>query len=191
VLLPASDFAIACVQRAVVRAVGPRRLPRLDFSKGVPGSARAMVIVPTMLTSAAAVDALLEHVEVLALGNLDPCIHFAILSDFADTRTPDAPGDAAILARARAGVEALNRKFGDDHAAGSSCSIATGSGTRRSGVDRLGTQARQDRGVQPAAARRRDTSFSTQVGELDVLPSIRYCITLDSDTRLPRDAAKR
>ena len=36
-----------------------------------------------------------------------------------------------------------------------------------------------------------DTSFSTQVGALDVLPSIRYCITLDSDTRLPRDAAKR
>ena len=35
-----------------------------------------------------------------------------------------------------------------------------------------------------------DTSFSTQVGELDVLPSVRYCITLDSDTRLPRDAAQ-
>ena len=36
-----------------------------------------------------------------------------------------------------------------------------------------------------------DTSFSTQVGDLDVLPSVRYCLTLDSDTRLPRDAAKR
>ena len=36
-----------------------------------------------------------------------------------------------------------------------------------------------------------DTSFSTQVGALDVLPSVRYCLTLDSDTRLPRDAAKR
>ena len=69
-----------------------------------------------MLTSAGGVDALLEDVEVLALGNLDPCIHFAILSDFADTATPDAPGDAAILARARAGVERLNLKFGDEHA---------------------------------------------------------------------------
>src|SRR5207245_2311391 len=36
-----------------------------------------------------------------------------------------------------------------------------------------------------------DTSFSTRVGALEVLPSIRYCITLDTDTRLPRDAAKR
>ena len=43
-----------------------------------------MVVVPTLLTSAESVAALLEHIEVLALGNLDPRIHFAILSDFAD-----------------------------------------------------------------------------------------------------------
>ena len=35
-----------------------------------------------------------------------------------------------------------------------------------------------------------DTSFSTQVGRVDLLPSIRYCITLDSDTRLPRNTAR-
>src|SRR5438270_6698652 len=70
VALPASDFAIACIQRAVLRLIGPQRLPRLDFSVGVPDNARTMVIVPTMLTSIAGVDTLLEHVEVLALGNL-------------------------------------------------------------------------------------------------------------------------
>ena len=35
-----------------------------------------------------------------------------------------------------------------------------------------------------------DTTFVTQIGELDILPHIRYCITLDTDTLLPRDAAK-
>ena len=116
VLLPASDFAIACVQRVAVTLVPPKRLPRLDFSKGVPETARTMVIVPTMLTTASGVDLLLEHVEVLALGNSDPFIHFAILSDFADTSTSNAPSDDAILARARAGIEALNLKFGEGHA---------------------------------------------------------------------------
>jgi cyclic beta-1,2-glucan synthetase len=191
-LLPASDFAIALVQRAVVHAVGPRRLPRLEFPDGVPATARTMVIVPTMLTSAAGVDALVEHVEVLALGNLDPCIHFAILSDFADTSAPDAPGDAAILARARAAVEALNVKFGEDHAdrfflfhrdrqwnAGEGAWI--GWERKRGKIEEF------NRLLRGAG----DTSFSTQVGEVDVLPSVRYCITLDSDTRLPRDAARR
>ena len=36
-----------------------------------------------------------------------------------------------------------------------------------------------------------DTSYDVQVGELEVLAHVRYCITLDSDTRLPRDAAKK
>ncbi|HEX7485533.1 MAG TPA: DUF3131 domain-containing protein, partial [Vicinamibacterales bacterium] len=191
-LLPASDFAIACVQQAVVHLVRPKRLPRLDLSDGVPDSARTMVIVPTMLTSVPGVDALLEHVEVLALGNLDPCVHFAILSDFPDTSTPSAPDDAVTLERARTGIQALNLKFGAEHAnrfflfhrdrqwnAGEQAWM--GWERKRGKIEEFN---RLLRGAT-------DTSFSTQVGDLDVLPSVRYCITLDSDTRLPRDAAKR
>ena len=83
-LLPASELAIALVQRLAAHLVAPRRLPRLDFQAGVPEDARTMVVVPTLLTSVAGVAELLEHVEVLALGNVDPRIHFAILGDFAD-----------------------------------------------------------------------------------------------------------
>ena len=76
-LIPAADVAIAVAQRLIAWAVPPRRLPRLDFSERVPDHARTMVIVPTILTGSASVEALLEHIEVLALGNLDPQIHFA------------------------------------------------------------------------------------------------------------------
>ena len=80
-------IAGAFVQRLIAWAVAPRRLPRLDLTDGVPDDARTMVIVPTLLGSPEAVTALLEHLEILAYGNLDPRIHFAILSDFVD-----APG---------------------------------------------------------------------------------------------------
>ena len=118
-LIPAADIAIALAQRVIAWALPPRRLPRLDFTdrvQRIPDDARTMVVVPTLLTSAASVAALLEHMEVLALGNLDPCIHFAILSDFADADSSDLPEDAPILAAARAGVEDLNRRFGPEHA---------------------------------------------------------------------------
>src|SRR6185369_10742025 len=36
-----------------------------------------------------------------------------------------------------------------------------------------------------------DTSFVLTVGTASILADVRYCITLDSDTRLPRDAAKQ
>src|SRR5207237_8281302 len=101
-LIPASEFAVLCIQQAASRLVPPKRLPRLDFSEGVPDSARTMVIVPTMLTSTAGVDGLIEHLEVLAVGNLDSRVHFAILRYFADTSTSDVPDDAEILDRARA-----------------------------------------------------------------------------------------
>jgi cyclic beta-1,2-glucan synthetase len=192
VLLPASDFAIACVQYGVVHTIGPKRLPRLDFSGGVPDTARTMVIVPTMLTSTAGVDALLEHVEVLALGNLDACVHFAILSDFADTSTIDGPEDAVILERARAGVEALNRKFGMGHANRFFLFHRDRQWNVREdawiGWERKRGKIEEFNRLLRGAT---DTTFSTQVGELELLTSVRYCITLDSDTRLPRDAAKR
>ena len=68
--VPAADIAIALAQRVIAWLIPPRRLPRLDFSDRIPDDARTMVVVPTMLTSTESVAALLEHVEVLALGNL-------------------------------------------------------------------------------------------------------------------------
>ena len=152
-LLPASDVAIAVVQSLSVRFAPPRRLPRLDFLGGVPESARTMVVVPTLLTSVERVGELLEHLEVLALGNLDPRVHFAILSDFTDAPAREMPQDEAILDAARAGVEALNAR----HAEGRSDRFYLVHRVRqwnpaRGRLHGLGAQARQDRGVEPPPA---------------------------------------
>jgi cyclic beta-1,2-glucan synthetase len=190
-LVPAADVAIAIAQRVIAWAVPPRRLPRLDFPDRLPDEARTMVVVPTLLTSVDSVTALLEHIEVLALGNLDPRIHFAILGDFTDADARDLPADTAILAAARAGIEDLNRRFGPDHA---DRFFLFHRARRWNGQEHAWMGWERKRGkieefnrlLRGAA----DTSFSVQVGDLSILPSVRYCITLDTDTRLPRDAAK-
>jgi len=191
-LIPASELAIAVIQRLTASFIPPWRLPRLDFQAGLPEAARTVVVVPTLLTDVAEAQRLIEHLEVLALGNLDPYIHFAILGDFTDAPTAEMPADGAILSAARTGIEALNARY---------------------------AQVRQDRfylfhrsrrwnpaeGVWMGWERKRgkleefnrllrgatDTSFTVQVGDLEVLSSVRYCLTLDSDTRLPRDAARK
>ena len=58
----------------------------------------------------------MAHVEVLAYANLDPHIHFAILSDFVDAPAAEGADDAAILAAATEGILDLNLRFGDGHA---------------------------------------------------------------------------
>jgi cyclic beta-1,2-glucan synthetase len=192
VLLPASEVAIALVQRLAARLAPPRRLPRLDLSEGVPEDARTLVVVPTLLTSVAGVERQLEHLEVLALGNLDPHVHFAILGDFTDAASRDMPGDAAILAAARSGIEALNERLGE------------GRGDRFFLFHRVRQWNPAERAWMGWERKRgkieelnrllrgaTDTSYDVQVGALEVLPGVRYCITLDSDTFLPRDGAKK
>ncbi len=190
--LPASEMAIALVQLLAARFAPPRRLPRLDLSAGVPADARTLVVVPTLLTSVEGVELLVEHLEVLALGNLDPHVHFAILGDFTDAAARDLPGDAAILASARGGIEALNARLSEGrgdrfflfHRArqwNPSEDAWMGWERKRGKLEELN---RLLRGAT-------DTSYAVQVGEVGVLQRVRYVLTLDSDTRLPRDGAKK
>jgi cyclic beta-1,2-glucan synthetase len=190
--LVGSEAAIALVQRLTARWAPPRRLPRLEFAAGVPEDARTMVVVPTLLTSVPAVAALLEHVEVLALGNLDPRIHFAILSDFVDAPACEMPEDEAILRAAQAGIEALNARLGEGRADRFYLFHRVRQWNPSEGVW-MGWERKRGKLEEWNAILRgaSDTSFSVRVGNVAILPSVRYCLTLDSDTRLPRDAAKK
>jgi cyclic beta-1,2-glucan synthetase len=192
VVLPASQLAVALTQRLAARMAPPRRLPRLDLASGIPEDARTLVVVPTLLTSVAGVEALVEHVEVLALGNLDPHIHFAILGDFVDAVAREMPEDAEILAAARSGVEALNARLGEGrgdrfYLLHRARQWNPAQGTWMGWERKRGKLEELNRLLRGAT----DTSFHVQVGDLTLLPAVRYCITLDSDTRLPRDAARK
>ena len=190
-LIPASDLALAITQRLVTMTMPPRRLPRLDLTDGVPDDARTMVVVPTIITSIDNVQHRLEHLEVVALGNLDPQIHFGLLTDFPDADQQQVPGEAAILDAARDGINSLNARL----------SGASGPRFFLFHRDRLWNPREQ---VWMGWERKRgkleefnrllrgatNTSFSTRVGPLELLPGVRYCLTLDSDTQLPRDAAR-
>ena len=192
-VMPLCDLVITAIHALIPKLLGPTRLPRLDFSvTGVPESARTMVVVPTLLTSQDGVNDLLEHMEVLALGNLDPCIHFAILGDFADASTETTVTDAEILEQACRGISALNAKLGPGHESrfflfhrerqwNASQQAWMGWERKRGKIEEFNRILRQAS----------DTSFATCVGDTDILPLVRYCLTLDSDTYLPRDAAKR
>jgi cyclic beta-1,2-glucan synthetase len=190
--LPASEIAIAVVQRLAARWAPPRRLPRLELAGGLPADARTIVVVPTLLTSVAAVAALLERLEVLALGNLDPRIHFAILSDLADAPARETAGDAVILDAARAGIVALNGRFAE----GGADRFYLCHRERRWNPGEnawMGWERKRGKLEEWNALLRgaTDTTFTVRVGDPGLFADVRYCLTLDSDTQLPRDAARK
>jgi len=97
---PASDLAIALVNRTVTNVLGPRPLPRLDLDDGVPSRLRTLVVVPTLLTSEADVEAQIGGLEVHYLGNREGDLRFALLSDWLDAPSEHVPGDDDLLSAA-------------------------------------------------------------------------------------------
>ncbi len=214
-LLCASALVIPIVNMVITVTVAPRTLPRLDFSGGVPDDHRTMVVVPTLLGSEADVSDLLEGLEIRYLGNRDPNLYFALLTDFRDAGQPTLPGDEALVALARAGIEALNAAYSDDRPGifylfhrprvwNPHDGVWMGYERKRGKLEQFNELLLEARSPDVAprestlgrttpsrSAEEADSAFSDIVGDLSVLGSIRYVITLDTDTQLPRDTAHR
>ncbi|MDP3586198.1 MAG: glucoamylase family protein [Thiobacillus sp.] len=189
-LIAASALAAPLVNLLVTLVMPPRALPRLDFSHGIPDRHRTMVIVPTLMIRPEDVDTLLEAMEIRYLGNRDPNLFFALLTDFADAPEETLPGDAALLEHARTAVEALNETYRDDRP----CIFYLFHRPRLwNPFERVWMGYERKRGkLEQFNARLRgeaQTAFSDIVGDPSLLESIQYVITLDTDTQLPRDAA--
>jgi cellobiose phosphorylase len=186
--LPASTLAIELTNRAIAHLLPPRLLPRLDLRNGIPADLRTMVVIPTLLLTADSVRRQLESLEVLYLANEDPHLHFALLSDFADAPQPRMPEDEQLLAVAREGILALNARYGPDRFfllhrrrlwnPQQGCWM---------GWERKRGKLEEFNRLLAGAT---DTTYDLLLGDLSVLPRIRYVITLDADTQLPRDAAQ-
>lgn len=188
--LVASQLAAALTNRAATMLASPCRLPRMDYADGIPADQRTLVVVPTMLLRPGNVDELLEALEVRHLGNRQAQLHFALLTDFADASEATLPGDAALLLRASKGIEALNAKYPGD----SSRFLLLHRPRRWNPVEQLWMGYERKRGKLAdlnAVLRGHGLArFALIVGDLGELAPIRYVITLDTDTQLPRDAAR-
>ena len=191
-IIGASQMAVALVNLLANLLVGPRLLPRLDFSKGIPATDRTMVVIPTLLTSPQAVTDLVEGLEIRYLGNRDPNLFFALLTDFRDAPEPTQPDDAELLRLVREGVESLNARY-------SSEGVTVFHLFHRPRVwnphERLWMGYERKRGkLEQFNALLRGgprEPFSEIIGDLAILPTIQYVLTLDTDTGLPRDAARK
>ena len=145
-----------------------------------------------MLVRSSSATALLERLEIHFLANPDPSLRFALLTDFADAAQETMPQDELLVSDALERVQALNQRYASDGR-----DIFFLFHRRRLWnaaeqlLDGLGTQARQAAGVQSAAARRRGTSYAVCSADPESLPRPQFVITLDADTQMTRDTARR
>ncbi|MGH7373479.1 MAG: glucoamylase family protein, partial [Candidatus Rokuibacteriota bacterium] len=194
-MIPASDLAVALINRAVMALVGPRALPRLELHDGVPPSLRTLVVVPILLTSETAIEEHIEHLEIHFLANPDGEIHFALLSDWIDAPAETVPEDDRLLAAAIDGIARLNARHGSAPSGGERFLLLHRRRIWSAGEGKwMGWERKRGKldELNHLLTGTGDTTFVGAHGRAPQVPTgVHYVITLDADTRLPRGAATR
>ncbi len=186
----ASQLALHITNWLATLVVKPSLLPRLNFSKGIPASSASMVVVPTLLTSLKDIDHLLESLEVRFLANRDAQLYFALLTDYKDADQEVLPADALLLQEAEDKIIQLNKKY--DNTTNGRFFLFHRPRRYNANDDKwMGYERKRGKLSELNALLRGEgrDNFSLIVANEAVFSSIRYIITLDTDTRLPRDAA--
>ncbi len=191
-VLSVSQLAVALVNWLATLLATPHPLPRMDFSKGIPPEFRTLAVVPTMLTSTQNIEDLIEALEVRFLANRDANLHFGLLTDYRDAQEETLPEDEPLLRLARQRIEGLNAKYG--HSRGDTFFLFHRP-RRWNPQERIWMGYERKRGKLAAlnallqGEEHAGDRFSLIIGDTRVLSSVKYVITLDTDTQLPRDAA--
>jgi cellobiose phosphorylase len=195
-LLCTSQLAVALVNWLTTVLVTPHALPRMDFSEGIPPESRTLVVVPTMLSSVENIEALIEALEVRFLANRDDHLHFGLLTDFRDAHEETLPEDEPLLRLVQKRIEELNGKYKE---ATRDAFFLFHRPRRWNPGERIWMGYERKRGkladlnalLRGGALSKTGDRFALVVGETAVLATVQYVITLDTDTQLPRDAARQ
>ena len=188
-IVPISELAVSFLNTILTTIIPPRSLPKLGLGNGVPESMTTVVAVPTILSSPERVQELVDALEVRALANNDENLRFALLGDFPDAAAETLESDLPIIDAARERVAALNAGYGTERFyllhRRRQWNASEG---RWMGWERKRGKLHEFNRLLRGAD---DTSFEAIVGDVERLRNVRYVITLDSDTDLPLDAARK
>ena len=191
--IPAIDAGVALVNRAIAFFVRATPLPGMELRAGVPESLRTLVAVPTLLTTREAIEEQVERLEIHHLASPEGDLHFALLSDWLDADSEHTEGDSELLACARDGIDALNRRYGPAPAGPRFLllhrrRVWNESERRWIGWERKRGKLHELNRLLRGAT---DTTFIDLAAAPAPPENVRYIVTLDSDTRLPRDSVRR
>ena len=190
----ALDAAMALVNGSITSRFGAKPLPELALRDGITEPLRTLVVVPIMLTTPEALTRHLERLEIHHLASPDGDVSFVLLSDWTDAAAGQVDGDDVLVENAVEGIRRLNRQYGPTPTGARFLLLHRrrqwnpGQAAWMGWERKRGKLHELNRLLRGAA----DTTFMPLDGKPPTVPSgVRYVVTLDADTRLPRDAVRR
>ena len=192
-ILCSSQFAVSLVNWISTICIQPTFLPKLDFMRGIPSEYRTLVVVPTMLLNENYIKELIDDLEIRYLSNSDPNLHFALITDFKDADAEIMPEDDALLEQVSDGIKRLNQKYKQ---IGNDIFFLFHRPRIWNKMEKKWMGYERKRGKLAALnafiTGGNGEDFSLIINNNPkLINKFKYVITLDSDTLLPRDTAKK
>ena len=191
-VIPASQVASQWVNFLVTRILPPWILPKMSFGKrGISDAYRSLVVVPVVLDSRRTVDEEVEKLEIRYFANPDKNLLFALFGDYADAEVEDKARDERLLKHAIQRIQKLNERHGSDrfYLLMRSREWAETEGQFIGWERKRGKLEDLNRLIVGAAPRVEEDCV--RVGDAQRLRTIRFVITLDSDTMLTSESVSR
>src|ERR1700722_12199823 len=188
--LPSSQAAVQITNYLVTSLLRPQILPKLDLAEGIPDDCMTLVAVPSLLLDEEQVRRLVDDVEVRFLGNHDHNLHFALLTDIPDSRSEPREGDPLVDLCAEL-IEGLNEKYAG-HGMGSFLMLHRHRVYNPREKVWMGWERKRGKlmDLNRLLSGEYD-SFPVKAGDLSLLQRVRFVITLDADTEMPRSSAQQ
>ena len=192
--IPISEITIRIINYLLSKLKKPTFIPKLDFEKEIPNDKKTFVVIPTILSSSEKVKEMFRKLEVYFLANSQKNIYFAILGDATESNTKETKIDEDIIKTGLDEVNRLNQKY------------------KLNGFNRFHFLYRQrlwskseDKFIGWERKRgllftfnkyikkeiKNDFRANTIESQINLLPNIKYIITLDSDTNLILNSASK
>ncbi|GAB4279613.1 MAG: glucoamylase family protein [Coriobacteriia bacterium] len=189
---PLSEIAVTIANRIAVAVWPARPLPALDYRLRLTDSQRTLVTVVALVRSPQEARDLVSRIEVNYLtGAQDPNVHFALVCEPQAADSETLPDDEEILEAAREAIAELN----DTHGPRSVRPFHLFARRRvfhPTEDEWLGWERKRGALLELCRLiRGEETTFVVHEGDEDFLRGVRYVLTLDADTMLPRDGVRR
>lgn len=189
-LLPSSQSAVQVTTHLITSLLEPEILPKLDFAEAIPTDCSTLVAIPSLLLGEQQVRELVADLEVRFLGNHDPNLHFALLTDLPDSRE-SASEDNPLVELCADLIDELNDRYSAERM-GSFFLFHRHRAYNPRERRWMGWERKRGKLLDLNSLLRGGyDAFPVKVGNTEILPDIRFVITLDSDTELPRGSAIR
>ncbi|MEG0306674.1 MAG: glucoamylase family protein [Clostridium sp.] len=189
-IIPLSEVTISILNWSITHLSIPNLLPKIDLSRGIPMEALTCVVIPVIVENTDRAEVLISNIEKYYLSNKDENLYFALLCDFKDSNNEVEESDVDILNFCIDRIELLNKKYGEIEARFFFLARSRkfnhqenrwiGWERKRGKLEEFNRLIKGDK----------NTTYNVFSSDIKTLKEVKYIITLDGDTVLPRDTAR-